>query len=153
MKKLLFPALLLIGCASYPTYIQVQPPAYPIPKGATEFTFAATLDQVAKVLSDNQIMYQRNENGISTEEFLIDGATRAQYRFYQFEDKIKCVPYWGVTGEVQAQVAMWAGMAAAQGTDQMARISYSYNNVHSRPETVFDYAVQLCSPLATLFFK
>lgn len=152
MKHLsLLSVVLFVSCATYKQFITVTPPQAPIPKGTTEFTFASNLDEVGRALSANQIMFQRNENGIMTEEFLIDQGTRAQYRLYEMDGMIKCTPYWGITGQVQSQVALWAGQAAATGSGDMRRVVY--NSQETRPATVFHYAVQLFSPVAQLHYK
>jgi len=150
MKKLIIISFvaLFAACTSYKTFIQVTPQTG-VPKGSSEVVCTAGIDQFKEVLKANNIMYKAADDGggIETEEFMIDEGTRAKFKVYVFDDKLKIVPYWGITQKVKSEMTVWVGYAAASAYDVNALDRAIYDNNTSRPGKVFCYACQLAKKM------
>jgi hypothetical protein len=145
MKKILiFPLLIftLISCMTYKSFVQVN--VYEVTKGSTEIVFQGTIDSMKAVFRKNGILYNVKENGLETEEILIDEGTRAKYQVIEYEDNVlKMVPFWGITDKVKMQITMWAGYVAASSYSTESWDRVIYDTYTSRPAKVFHYGIQL----------
>jgi hypothetical protein len=157
MKKLLTFSLIatLVSCSVYKPYIQVQ--SFEIPKGCKEIVFQGTLDSMKAVFTKNGILYNVKENGLETEEILIDEGTRAKYQILKFDGgNLKMIPFWGITDKVKAQIDMSSriisGHSSSVSTESWDRAIYEGPDL--RPSIVYNYGVQLARQVTlTVTFK
>ena len=133
----------MVGCTVYKPFVQVE--AYSnVPVGSKEIIFEGTIDSMKTVFKKNGILYNVKENGLETEEILIDEGTRAKYQVIEYEGNIlKIIPFWGITDKVKSQMVLWAGAdaASAYSTDTWNRVNYKSSN--GRAERVFHYGIHL----------
>jgi hypothetical protein len=136
----------LNSCTVYKPYVSVQPQAE-IPAGSTEVIFTGTLDQVKSAFAQNNIFVKSIEDnqGLETEETLLDKGTRAKYKIYDMgEGRLKMVPFYGITAAVKSTMVMWVGYAAASAYDTSEWFRCEYvTATNSRAKMVFDYGVQI----------
>jgi hypothetical protein len=139
-------AVSLNGCIVYTPYVTIQPQDG-IPAGSTEVTFNGTLDQVRAAFTQNNIFVKSIEDnqGLETEETLLDKGTRAKYKIYDMGGgRLKMVPYYGITAAVKSTMVAWVGYAAASAYDTSEWFRCEYTTaVKARPNMVFNYGVQI----------
>lgn len=150
MKKLLFFILFLPGC-TYKTYITVLP-RMDVPSGSKEFVVYAPMDSLLNRLKAHSILYNFNESGVQTEEFLIDEGTRARINLYPMEDAVKVVPFWGITDRVRSDMAIAVGYATASTySNELKRVTYRKSE--ARPKMAFDYSVQVFDKTGKIIYR
>jgi hypothetical protein len=129
------------SCTPYQSFVTVNPRT-DIPEGSKEILIKADLDELLDTLKKEGILFTIFEGGAETEEIMIDEGTRAKFKMYALEEGTKVVPYWGITGAVRQQAAIWAGYnAASMLDDQLVRVVYKKSE--TRPKKVFDYAANI----------
>lgn len=145
--------ILLLICASCSReiYIKVHEPKQPVPQGATAFTCKIPMTDILAALKENAISFSKTETGYVTELFHIDDGTVGRFNFYENEKLIRIIPFWGTTKKVSSTYSVAAGMnAGTYSSSELNRVSYDI--LKTRPKMVFDYAVQLFSPLGDLYY-
>lgn len=151
MKKLFILTLLISACV--PTaFVQVVPRS-DVPQGATQIQLRETTpEKVKEALVRNHILFTSTDNGLHTEEFLIDDGTRAKFVVTEFEGVVQVVPYWGITDKVRNQMYMLAGVSAMNyASNELMRVVYK--KAEKRPKMVFDYAAQVFSGTGLMAYK
>lgn len=148
--------VLFSGCLAPQTFITVTPRT-DIPNGAREILIReSSADQIKQALNANSILYTTSENGLQTEDFLIDDCTRAKFVVTEYDGVIKVIPYWGITDKVRNQIQFSTIMATGMTnpyapTDQMQRVIYK--KTETRPKMVFDYALQVFAGTGMIQYK
>jgi hypothetical protein len=144
-------ALLLTSCYTYKTFIAVEN-SVDVPNGSKEILFKGNVQDFLTVLTNENILYTKLENGYETSEILLDEGTRAKYRIFQQNDSIvKIIPFWGYTAKVNSQIAgmqqALVGYSTVNGYDanEWTRVLYKKNE--ARPKSVFDYGIQLAKKI------
>jgi hypothetical protein len=109
------------------------------------------------IFTKNSILFNVRENGVETEEILIDEGTRAKYQILKFENgNLKMIPFWGITDKVKAQAdiasRVISGHSSSLSTEGWDRVVYEKPDL--RPSIVFNYGVQLAKQVnPTVTFK
>jgi hypothetical protein len=139
--------LSLTSCFTYKSYIAVENCGI-VPQGSKEILFKGDINNFLSILSNENILYNKLENGYETSEILIDEGTRAKYRiFRQTDGTVKIIPYWGITAKVNSQIAgmqhALVGYSTVNSNSAMDWDRVSYKKDEKRPKMVFDYGVQL----------
>jgi hypothetical protein len=147
MKKTgIFILIIVLSSCVVQRYVEVNEVSF-IPNDTKKLNVQIYLTEFERMLRNENIHYQLNDQGLTTDIFLLDEYTRAYYDVFEDEKKLSIYCYWGITDQLESTIALTndaiigAGSGAGYRNDDMYRVVYKKGQ--ARPKMVFDYMVTM----------